>query len=561
MPISGPADSAHPADPAAHGHHAFGLLTAFLAGDASGADRPRSPLRLPTLGTLPGFSGRLGGGRPAQLLSTALRSLGQVIFVNNPASGLLLLLALLLQSPATGLLAALGIAAANAMGRLIGADRGARRHGIHGFNGALVGAAVAAFADLSAPAALLAWALLAVLGAGLTTLLLEGVGRRLVNRFGLPPLTLPFCLATWLLLGLAFALPAALPLAPPAAATAVAGPLALELAAGVLRGFGQVFLCPSLPASALVLAAVAAASPLAALLGLAGGLAGGLTALAMGLDPVAVGQGLGSYNGVLSAIAIGGIFHAPARASLLMAVLAAIGTSLVSPAIAGLLGAAGLPALTAPFVLVTLAMLLLLRRALPSLLPVALHSLLTPEEHRRRYRVAFSLLAEFRQRLGLALAGGRRTALLPWADGPQRQRLETLFAGLDRDGDGRLSVAELAAGLGELPGGERAAARRLTSLEAVLRRLDLDGDGQLDQAEFGELLLRLRRLAQGRERLLTYLAPVDADGDDRLDPPELDRLLRSVGQRPLQPGERRELFGPEGRSLSWEAFLDRLLLT
>jgi urea transporter len=538
----------------------FSLLASLLSDDRT-ESQPRR--RLPTLGTLPGFSARLGGGRFAHGLSTALRSLGQVIFLNNPVSGLLLLLGLLLQSPGTGLLAAVGIVAATVTGRLIGADRAARRHGIHGFNGALVGAAVAAFAGLSTPSAQLAWGLVVVLAASLTTLLLEGPGRWLVGRFGLPPLTLPFCLATWLLLGLALAFPASLPLAPvsPPLAAAAAGPLA-PLTLGVLRGFGQVFLCTSVATALLVLAAVLAASPLAALLGLAGGVVSTLTALALGMEPEAAVLGLGSFNGVLSAIAIGGIFHAPAPTSALIALLAAAGSALLAPSLTALLGGVGLPPLTAPFVVATLVMLLLARRALPSLLPVALHSLFTPEEHRSRYRVAHGLLADFRLRLGRTLAGDRVLAPLPAMDEPLASELAALFGRLDRDGDGRLSVAELAAGLRQTPHGDRAAAaRRLRSLAEVLQRMDADGDGQLDRQEFAELVLRLRRLLRGRQRLLTYLGPVDADGDEQLDPAEFDRLLTSVGQRPLEPRERQHLFGPSGGSLSWHTLLDRLLLT
>jgi hypothetical protein len=95
----------------------------------------------------------------------------------------------------------------------------------------------------------------------------------------------------------------------------------------------------------------------------------------------------------------------------------------------------------------------------------------------------------------------------------------------------------------------------------VLQQLDLDGDGRVDAREFNEVMLRLRRLQAGRGDLLTYLGPVDANHDDLLDPPELDRLLSSVGQPPLQPPERRLLFGPEGRGLPWGRFIDQLLLT
>lgn len=74
-------------------------------------------------------------------------------------------------------------------------------------------------------------------------------------------------------------------------------------------------------------------------------------------------------------------------------------------------------------------------------------------------------------------------------------------------------------------------------------------------------MLRLRRLQEGRERLLSYLQPVDADGNDQLEPAEFDRLLSSVGQPRLEDQEHRHLFGHDGRGLSWGAFIDRHLLT
>jgi hypothetical protein len=341
------------------------------------------------------------------------------------------------------------------------------------------------------------------------------------------------------------------------------GPGVAVLVEGVVRGFGQVFLCPSLRSGLLVLAAVAAASPLAALTGLSGGLVSSLTALAIGMDPGAVALGLGSYNGVLTAIAIGGTFYASTRASVLVALLAAAGTSLVTPALAAALAAGGLPLLTLPFIVTTMATMVTLRRALPSLLPVALHSVLTPEEHRRRFAVARSLLTDFRRRLRHALSGEGGMALLPLAEASERRQLQSLFEELDRDGSGSLSVAELAKGLMQRQAGRRsgnATGLPMRQLRDVLMRMDLDGDGQVDSEEFGELMLRLRRLQEGRERLLTYLKPVDADGNDRLDPAELDRLLESVGQPRLNEQERQHLFGPTGRGLSWGGFVDQLLL-
>lgn len=543
---------------------AFGLLAAFLDGTPAPPARPPGTAWLPTAGTLPGFSQRLGGHRPAAILATALRSLGQVIFINNPVSGLLLLLALLWQSAAIGVFTALGIAAANVTARLIGCERGARRNGIYGFNGALVGSATGAFASVSSQVSVLAWSLLVVAGAAFTTLVIKNLGNWLVSKLGLPPLTLPFCLVTWLLLAAVGALGHPAVGLVEAATVTLPDPGLSGLLQGVVRGFGQVFLCPSLPTALLVLAAVAAASPLAGLIGLAGGLVSSLTALAMGLDPAAVSLGLGSYNGVLTAIAIGGTFYAASRSSVLIALLAAAGSALVTPALASTLGAVGLPVLTFPFVLATMVTMAALRRALPALLPVALHSVLTPEEHRQRLLVARSLLEDFRRQLRRAVSGERRTELLPLADPPQRQQLQGLFNELDRDGNGSLNVAELATGLMQRQSGGRAVGasrQRFLQLQDVLQRMDLDGDGQVDADEFAELMLRLRRLHEGHERLLTYLHPVDSDRNEQLDAHELDRLLASVGQPALDSQERQHLFGVQAAGLSWDSFIDRLLLT
>ncbi|MFN9957998.1 MAG: urea transporter, partial [bacterium] len=69
------------------------------------------------------------------------------------------------------------------------------------------------------------WLLLVLLGGGITTLILEGWGRRFPNRGALPPLTLPFCLVSWGVLALAGGLPL-LPADPPVPGPeALAGPL------------------------------------------------------------------------------------------------------------------------------------------------------------------------------------------------------------------------------------------------------------------------------------------------------------------------------------------------
>jgi urea transporter len=554
----------------------YSLLRAFLepqsgTGGRSGPEGAALNRRWPTGGTLPWLERRWGGrGLPAALLS-ALRGLGQVIFINNPVSGLLLLLALLLQSPWMALFALVGTVTANLTARAIDAEPTAWSNGIYGFNGALVGAAVAAFAHFGADTGLLAWLMVVIAGAIVTTVLLHGLGRWVFRVVGLPPLTLPFCLVTWLLLDLVASLDhPALQLAEHPALQGGGGVFQALLLA-LPHGFGQVLFCPGLLPGVLVLLATAAASPLAALVGLLGGGVAAITALLIGASPEAVAVGLWSYNGVLTAMAIGGTFYAPTRMSVAVGLLGAAAASLLTPGLSGLLARAlapGFPLLQLPFIVATLAMMLVIRWSLRSLLPVALHAIYTPEEHRRRYAVSRRLLGEFRHRLRAVVEGRSRFVPSAMASEAAEEReaaveLRRLYRQLDRNGNARLSVSELATGLMQRRrGGQADLVNRslFQRLRQLLEAMDLDRDGGVDEDEFTDLMLRLRRLSAGEERLMRYLMPVDVNGDDQLDPAELRRLFGSVGQPPLTPQEERHLFGPVNGRLSWSAFLDRLLL-
>ena len=540
----------------------YGLLLGLLE------PQPTRPSRLqrllPSSGTLPQLN--QPGAPGLRLLLpwlTGLRSLAQVIFINNPLSGALLLLAFLLESPRLALLAVVGTIGANLASRVLSLSRGLRHQGIHGFNGALVGCAAAVFGRFGSTASAGLWFGLVLLGSAVTTLFVEGWARRFHRRGSLPPLTLPFCLVTWALLALTGGLPLMAP--DPAALPgpeSLAGPLQ-ALALGLPRSFGQVFLCGNLSSGVLVLLATALASPLAAALGLLGALAAMAVALLQGASNATVAQGLWGYNGVLVAIAIGGIFHAPTRRSLLLAVGGAAFSAPVSMALVAMLP--GLPQLTLDFVVTTWALMLVSRRSLPALIPVSLHAVVTPEEHRERYQVAREVLTTFRRNLRRR-AGGDSQPPLP-SGVPERldPTIRLLFAQIDRDGDGSISLPELLDALESASPADRPHGMTpqeiAPQLAAALQGMDLDGNGRVDLAEFTELIRRLQLLREGEERLLLYLMPVDGDGNDRLDADELRRLLRSIGQVPLTATEERQLFGPTGSALTWRTFVDRLLLT
>jgi Ca2+-binding EF-hand superfamily protein len=287
--------------------------------------------------------------------------------------------------------------------------------------------------------------------------------------------------------------------------------------------------------------------------------------------------GLLSYNAILCALALGGVFFAFSLRSLAIGVAAAWVSAILGQLLAALLAPLGLPALTLSFCLVTAAVMMLVRHRLPALIPVSMHAIHSPQEHRRRYAVAVGLLRDFRRNLqaGLSLGGVRRQSLKARADASVVQELDALFARLDRDGDGRLSRVDLAGGLRAFepvadqtdPWSDAVAAaeRRLDMLESIERLLHVlapESDDQIDATQFAELMLRCRRLLRDRDRLLTYLQPISADPTRPIGRSELDRLLVSLGQSPLEDQEWTAVVRlTGGRLLTWGAVVDLMLIT
>lgn len=508
-----------------------------------------------------------------------LRGIGQVVFMNHPLCGLLVLAGMTLQSWRLALFTLLGVAAGTAWARWKIDDRAGIEAGIYGYNAALVGAAAATFGQMNSLGSTLAWGAMTVLFAALSSALLHRMGGWLVQR-GIPSLTLPFCLLTLACLSLvgSLALPG-LSLAPPTGTAAETAPpdLMAWLSGAGPVGFGQVFFVGHWLGGLLVLAGVLIASPLGAGVGLLGGLAGLAAGAYVGLSGNTLAAGLASYNGILCALALGGVFFACSIRSMAIAVSAAF----VSTLLAGLLGAAlsplGLPGLTLSFCILTAGVIALVRHRLPLLVPVALHAVHSPEEHRRRYRVAVGLLEDFRANLQTALEPGRarRLALKERAQASVLSELSGLFTRLDRDGDGRLSLVDLASGLREFQQSDTSntewsdavasTERRLDVLEATERLLesaDPNAAGFIGEAEFAELMLRCRRLLRDRERLLTYLQPISPDPVRPLGRGELGRLLVSLGQAQLSDQEWSaigRLTG--GRPLTWGELVDLMLIT
>lgn len=164
----------------------FLFATRMMTGlDGSGLSDPS--LTVDLAGTLPmGF---------CDLLVYWLKGIAQVFLVNSWVTGVLFLIGLALCSPWAAIWAAIGSAVSLALAILFGAAPHDIANGLFGFSPVLTAIALATtFYKVNWKSAL--WALAGIAA----TFFLQAGMDALLTPFGLPTLTGPFCVATWLFL-------------------------------------------------------------------------------------------------------------------------------------------------------------------------------------------------------------------------------------------------------------------------------------------------------------------------------------------------------------------------
>lgn len=296
--------------------------------------------------------------RIARFVDTNLRGSGQVMFQNNPLSGALFLAAIVWGSYAAGaprvaIAGLIAVVVATLTAQWLRVDEVPLRSGLYGYNAVLVGLALATFL---APGALM-W-IYVVLGAAVSVVVMLGTANA-VKSWG-SALTFPFVLTTWLLLLATYGFSGLAGVALPAGNVVTAfqpyeaSPIALiELAQGVLHSISQVFLKGSVVAALLLIAGLAVNSFAAAAFALAGAILAVLTAHLFGAESELITGGLLGFSPVLTAIALGTVFYQPNVRVAAYTALATVFTVIAQAALNVALTPFAVPALTAPFVLVT----------------------------------------------------------------------------------------------------------------------------------------------------------------------------------------------------------------
>jgi urea transporter len=308
-------------------------------------------------GMLGWWEGRCSASKALRFVDINLRGIGQVMFQDNPLSGLLFFVAIGWGSIVAGMpQVAIGGLVAVVTGTLaamwLRVDAAALGAGLYGYNAYLVGLAFGTFLAVSP----MGWVYVALGGAVSVPVTLAVAN--VFKSWDVAALTAPFVLTTWLFLLSTYAFSAVqgsgLPMAAEVVAIdpAAANPLALgDFAAGVLRSVGQVFLKASLVAALLLLAGLAVNSIAAAAFALGGAIVAVLTAHALGAESDLITGGLMGFSPVLTAVALGAVFYKPGLRVAVYAIVATVFTVVVQGAMNVALMPLGIPTLTAPFVL------------------------------------------------------------------------------------------------------------------------------------------------------------------------------------------------------------------
>lgn len=334
---------------------------------------------------------QLEGNAVAGFAVHVLRGIGQVVFQNNPVSGLIILGALFFNSWIYGAICLLGAVVATLTARILDADDGLVSDGLFGFNGALVGLALVAFtsADFRTGAVPSPYMFIYILfAAAMTSVVFSALGA-LLQPYKVAALTMPFVLVGWLFLFavLKFANIEAGPLEKPISPDQYAVATAYVLPTwymGIGNAIGQIFFQDNWIAGYLILLGIAVNSRISALMALLGaGLAAGVAAVFGGPEG-AIRDGLFGYNAALTAIALGGFFLVLTWRSFLYTLFGIVVTTWLWASVAIFLKPIGMPVLTSTFVLVTWLMLFA-AQGFKALVPVLPPDATTPEDNRRRY--------------------------------------------------------------------------------------------------------------------------------------------------------------------------------
>ncbi|XP_068931500.1 urea transporter 1 isoform X3 [Petaurus breviceps papuanus] len=328
-----------------------------------------------------------------QFLDWILRGISQVVFINNPISGIIIIIGLLIQSPWLTLTGCLGNIVSTLTALLLSQDRSAIAAGLHGYNATLVGILMAYFCSKGS---YYWWLLFPVTVMSMSCPIFSSALGSVLCRWDLPVLTLPFNMAITMYSA------ATGPYDPffPTTAATVSVPNVTwsqinvpELLKAIPVGIGQIYGCDNPWTGGLFLVAIFLSSPIMGLHAAIGSTVGIIAGMTLSVSFENIYAGLWGYNSSLACIAIGGFFMALTWQTHLLSLACALFTAYLAIALTNIMAVFGLSPCTWPFCLATLIFLLVTTKN-HSIYKLPLNKVTYSEQNRIFYLTAKKRLAE-----------------------------------------------------------------------------------------------------------------------------------------------------------------------
>ena len=291
----------------------------------------------------------LSDGKFYSLITASLKGISQVILIENAITGLLILIAITIESYYLGIIALLSAIIGTLVGKFGGADEQTINQGLLGYNSVLTGMALALF--LSGP---YMW-IVALVGSAVAAIFTATM-MHFMQKTEIPILTFPFIILTWFILLASYKLKG-IKLSPtlePQNLTYweldIAGEI--NVLEGIFNGIGQVFFLDNIISGIILSLAVFFGGKKLGFYAVIGNIVTIIFAYFLGGEHSLIALGLYGYNGILTIIAVSAVFnHEHNRFALLSGIIAACLTVPIAAGISTFLLPYGLPVLTMPFVL------------------------------------------------------------------------------------------------------------------------------------------------------------------------------------------------------------------
>lgn len=282
-----------------------------------------------------------------------LNNIAQVLLLQNPWTGLFILIGLFLGSWKVGLIALIASIIALLLAKQTNYSEAEITAGLAGFNPVLTGIALTIFLTSE----WYSWVFVII--AILITMPIGSAVREFLKPFGVPMLTIPYVFISSSVLLTSFQfqhVDADIDILPNTVKEIVFSEHNVHFISAFLSGFSEIFLLDNVMAGILILIGIFIASRKAGLLAIGANLLGLGIDLMFGANHDQINAGLFGYNVVLTVLALGVAFETRINRYISIA-LGILLTIMLHAGLTTLLTPFGLPVFTLPFIIATWIML------------------------------------------------------------------------------------------------------------------------------------------------------------------------------------------------------------